>query len=79
MEARAYDYYSATVAGRSRSRRFWSRFIKAKSELAPASNVVEVGPEEYAHFEECMNSPQGPTPALMTGANLLRFLRRTNR
>jgi hypothetical protein len=78
MEARAYGYYGSTVARRSRPRRFWARFIKGKSELAPTSNVTEVGPEEYAHFEECMNNPQGPTPALRKGADLIRSLRRTN-
>ncbi len=39
--------------------------------VAPASNVLEVGPEEYAHFEACMNNPQGPTPTLSKGAELL--------
>jgi hypothetical protein len=74
MEARAPDFAGTMLAARRPRRSFMSRFIRAKSELAPTSNVVEVGPEEYAHFEACMNNPQGPTPALRRGADLLRSL-----
>jgi hypothetical protein len=80
MEARAYnDRNGPPVGERRRARQFRTRFLKSKSELVPTSNVVEVGPEEFAHLEECMNNPQGPTAALMKGAELIRSLRQKNR
>jgi hypothetical protein len=81
MEARAYLGYNGRIGRERRQplRRFLSRFIRPESALAPVSNVVEIGPEEFAHFEECMNNPQGPTPALLKGMGLLRSLRPKNR
>jgi hypothetical protein len=80
MEARAYIGYNGPLSKeRKQSRSFLSRFFRSKCDPAPPSNVVEICPEEFAHLEECMNNPQGPTPALMRGMDLIRSLRPKNR
>jgi hypothetical protein len=81
MEARAYLGYSDPIGSERKQprRRFLSRLIRSKSAPAPLSNVIEFGPEEFVHLEECMNNPQGPTPALLKGMDLIRSLRSKNR
>jgi hypothetical protein len=81
MEARSYDSWNGaqTVAAPKRRKNLWSRLFRAEAVVAPTSSLMEVSQEEFAHFEECMNSPQGPTPALIRGAELLRSLRKKNR
>lgn len=80
----AFAYDGTTVADRRRARTFRSRFAKVKSALVAAPAAVpavsvEVSPEEFEHVQECMNNPQGPTQALLAGAELIRNLGQKNR